>query len=240
MQRLIIPLLLTLIPLLAPAKTPIFGKAEVEVDHMYDYVCRHNPKFSREVAEAFYSVGERYGIRGDIALCQAIIETGWFRFDNGTAVKPNSHNYCGLGVRKRGDKGCKFRNVEEGVTAMIQHLYAYACSKNLPKGEKVVDPRFSFVKRGSAKTWEKLAGRWAMNPRYGKNILQVYSGLTDHAKTADAAAGHGRKKKGKNSSKGRSIELERLDQLLKQEAISPADGHDIDESADIANIDLFR
>ena len=76
------------------------------------------PDFDRDVAETFYTVGERYGIRGDIALCQAIIETGWFRFDNGTAVKPDSHNYCGLGVRKRGDKGCKFDSVEEGITAM--------------------------------------------------------------------------------------------------------------------------
>ena len=79
------------------SQNPIFGKAEIDVDYMYEYVCRHNPKFQREVAEAFYNVGERYGIRGDIALCQAIIETGWFRFDNGTAVQPNAHNYCGLG-----------------------------------------------------------------------------------------------------------------------------------------------
>ena len=182
MQRLILPLLLTLMPVLTLAKTPIFCKAEVEVEHMYEYVCRHNPNFQREVAEAFYTVGERYGIRGDIALCQAIIETGWFRFDNGTAVNPKHHNYCGLGVKSRGDKGCKFDSVEEGVTAMIQHLYAYACSEQLPEGEAMVDPRFTFVKRGCAPTWEGLAGRWAMNEHYGKNILKIYTGLADHAK----------------------------------------------------------
>lgn len=183
MLRFAIHLLLLIIPAISLAKTPIFGKAEVEIDHMYDYVRHHNPKFERKIAEAFYEVGERYGIRGDIALCQAIIETGWFRFDNGTAVKAKSHNYCGLGVRKRGDKGCSFSSVEEGVTAMIQHLYAYACSKKLPKGEKVIDPRFSFVNRGCAPTWEKLAGRWAMNPRYGKNILRIYDGLQSRAKS---------------------------------------------------------
>ena len=41
----------------------------------------------------------------------------------------------------------------------IQHLYAYGCKDDLPKGETIVDPRFSYVKRGSAKTWEKLNGR---------------------------------------------------------------------------------
>ncbi|MCM1077403.1 MAG: glucosaminidase domain-containing protein [Bacteroides sp.] len=191
MLRWILPLILTLIPLLPSAKTPILGKSEVEVDQMYDFVCRHNPKFKREVAEAFYAIGERYGIRGDIALCQAIIETGWFRFDNGTAVKAKAHNYCGLGVKKRGDKGCRFHSVEDGVTAMIQHLYAYACSNNLPAGEKMIDPRFGFVKRGSAPTWEKLAGRWAMNPHYGKNILKIYDGLANHAKSSRILAESG-------------------------------------------------
>lgn len=185
MHRFVIPILLAFLPLFAGGKTPIFGSAEVDVDRMYDYVRLHNPKFEREVAEAFFSIGERYGIRGDIALCQAIIETGWFRFDNGTAVKPSAHNYCGLGVKKRGDKGCRFHSVEEGVTAMIQHLYAYACSDRLPKGEKMVDPRFGYVSRGCAPTWERLAGRWAMNPRYGDNIMKLYSRLCAHAGGSD-------------------------------------------------------
>ena len=180
LRTFICSLLLTL-PFISLGKTPIFGAPEVSIDHMYAYVSRHNPDFNREVAEAFYNVGCRYGTRGDIALCQAIIETGWFRFDNGTAVSPDAHNYCGLGVKRRGDKGCTFSSVEEGVTAMIQHLYAYACSGKLPAGEKVIDPRFSYVRRGCAPTWEKLAGRWAMNPRYGHNIMRIYSGLAARA-----------------------------------------------------------
>lgn len=166
-------------PLLCLSETPILGKPEVGADRMYAYVLRHNPDFDRKIAEAFYSVGRRYGVRGDIAFCQAIIETGWFRFDNGTAVRPKSHNYCGLGVSRRGDRGCSFRSVKEGVTAMIQHLYAYACTSKLPKGEKIVDPRFRYVKRGCSPTWEKLVGRWAMNPHYADNILRIYSALHD-------------------------------------------------------------
>lgn len=160
--------------------TPIFGNHKIEVEQMYQFVRSRNPSFEREVAEAFYDVGRLYGIRGDIALCQAIIETGWFRFDNGTAVRPDSHNYCGLGVRKNGQQGCKFDNIRDGVTAMIQHLYAYACAEDLPKGERLLDPRFRLVSRGSAKSWEALSGKWAMNPNYGNNILKIYGQMTKH------------------------------------------------------------
>ena len=123
-RPLLLLLLLSLTLLSACASTPIRGTQKADPERMYQYVASRNPDFSREVAQAFYEIGELYGIRGDIALCQAIIETGWFRFDNGTAVSPSAHNYCGLGVKRRGDKGCSFKSVREGVTAMIQHLYA--------------------------------------------------------------------------------------------------------------------
>lgn len=183
MMRLLNLLFFITIAFSSHCQTSIFGSQQVGVETMYRFVAARNPDFSREVAETFYSVGERYGIRGDIALCQAIIETGWFRFDNGTAVRPDAHNYCGLGVRKRGDKGCEFKSVTEGVTAMIQHLYAYACSDKLPKGEKIIDPRFSYVKRGCAPSWESLAGRWAMNPQYGRNILRIYDSMLSQEST---------------------------------------------------------
>ena len=160
--------------------TPIFGSHNVDVEQMYQFVHSHNPAFDREVAQAFYDIGRLYGVRGDIALCQAIIETGWFRFDNGTAVRPESHNYCGLGVRKNGQQGCRFDNVRDGVTAMIQHLYAYACADDLPEGERLLDPRFRLVTRGSARSWEALSGKWAMNPQYGNNILKIYRQMKKH------------------------------------------------------------
>lgn len=167
----------------AVAATPIHGSQEADPERMYQFVAVHNPDFPREIAQAFYDIGETYGIRGDIALCQAIIETGWFRFDNGTAVLPSSHNYCGLGVRQRGDKGCQFNSIHEGVTAMIQHLYAYSCLDPLPEGEVLLDPRFSHVSRGCATSWESLSGRWAMNKHYGHKILDLYKKMLDHKVT---------------------------------------------------------
>ena len=155
--RLILLLILTFMFPSLGAKTPILGTHSIDAEQMYQFVASRNPD-----------------------LCQAIIETGWFRFDNGTAVTPDAHNYCGMGVRRRGDKGCVFGSVREGVTAMIQHLYAYACRHDLPEGEQLLDPRFGYVDRGSAKSWESLSGRWAMNPRYGKDILDMYRRMERH------------------------------------------------------------
>src|SRR5690606_2973811 len=132
-----------------------------------------------EIAKQFIDVGEKYGIRGDIAFCQSIIETGWFKFDGGTAVTPDQHNYCGLGVTSKGMKGHSFVTVKEGVTAQIQHLFAYACKDAIPNGEFIVDPRFKYVTRGVAPHWEDLSNRWAMNANYGVHILSIYQQLKD-------------------------------------------------------------
>ncbi len=154
--------------------TPIMGDTELSVERMYQFVKSRNSDFQREIAETFHRVGNRYGIRGDIALCQAILETGWFRFSDGTAVDGQQFNYCGLGVLAKGMKGCAFSGIDEGVTAQIQHLYAYASKAPLPDGETLVDPRFGQVIRGCAKDWEKLSGRWAANNRYAERILKLY------------------------------------------------------------------
>lgn len=155
-------------------QTSIAGRHLVDASTLTEFVRRHNPDFNPEIAEAFIEIGKHYGIRGDIALCQAILETGWFRFDKGTAVTPDMHNYCGLGVTRRGDTGCRFESVDDGVEAMLQHLYAYCCTDPLPDGSDLIDPRFSLVTRGCAPAWEDLSGRWAANPAYGANILALY------------------------------------------------------------------
>lgn len=159
--------------------TPILGNAQLDIEQMYRFVKSRNKDFPRAIAEAFYKIGNIYGIRGDIALCQSILETGWFMFTGGTAVKPNQHNYCGLGVTKLGMKGHAFKSIEEGVRAQIQHLYAYACTHSLPKGEKLIDPRFSMVRRGIAPTWADLNRKWAANDHYASRIMDLYSQMAN-------------------------------------------------------------
>lgn len=168
------------------AATPILGTNVATVERMYQFVKSQNSSFDREIAEQFIAVSTVYGLRGDIALCQSIIETGWFKYTGGTAVTADDHNYCGLGVTTLGQKGCQFGTVKEGVTAQIQHLYAYACTKSLPAGETLVDPRFNYVTRGCAPNWENLgSGLWASAAGYGTKIIAMYNDMMAFSVTGD-------------------------------------------------------
>lgn len=162
-----------LLPIGTYAATKIIGKQVATIDRMYQFVKSKNANFDREIAVQMYKMGEKYGVRGDIALCQSCIETGWFKYTGGTAVTPDDHNYCGLGVTQKGKKGCQFSTVALGCEAQIQHLFAYACKDALPYAQ--VDPRFKYVTRGCATTWEALGGKWATSTSYGTQILQVYN-----------------------------------------------------------------
>lgn|GEM_PF-1017300 len=155
----------------------ILGTSQISAERLTEYVRRNNPSFDGEIAKAFIEVGSVYGIRGDLAMCQSIVETDWFRFGNGTAVTPDQHNYCGLGVLTKGMKGHSFPTIKDGVRAQLQHLYAYASTKPLPSGEQLIDPRFTYVERGIAPTWNDLGGRWAADKKYGDIINGVYQPL---------------------------------------------------------------
>jgi hypothetical protein len=128
----------------------------------------YNNKFDEEIAKVFCRIAPEYGIDPLMAIAQSILETGWFKY-SGSAVSPSQYNYCGLGVTSNGITGAKFNNIEEGVRAQLQHLFAYGCKDALPADETIYDPRFKYVTRGIAPYWQNLAGRWAV-PGYDKNI----------------------------------------------------------------------
>lgn len=157
----------------------IMGASKVDAETIFKFIRRHNAGFDIEIARAFLDIGATYGIRGDVAVCQAIVETGWFKFADGTAVRPDQHNYCGLGVTRRGMRGATFDCVSDGVRAHLQHLFAYASIDPIPAGEPLLDPRFKMVTRGVATTWFELSNRWAMNPNYGKQIMDLYAQLLE-------------------------------------------------------------
>ncbi|MGP4072731.1 glucosaminidase domain-containing protein [Piscibacillus sp. B03] len=130
------------------------------------------------VANYYLELGETYGIRGDIAFAQAIHETNYFRFTG--VVKPEQNNYAGIGATGPNNSGASFDTPKQGVRAHIQHLYAYASTNSLPNGEKLVDPRFDMVTRGSAPTWISLNGKWAVpGNSYGQMILDIYKRMLD-------------------------------------------------------------
>ena len=147
-------------------KTPILGESKATLEQMVAFVKAVNPSFNPEIAKAYLEISKKYGVRGDIAFCQAIHETGYFKF--GGDVKPEQNNFAGLGATG-GVPGHSFATIEKGVTAVIQHLFAYASTADLPEGETLVDPRFKYVvQRGKAPNWEDLGGKWAV-PGYDRN-----------------------------------------------------------------------
>lgn len=146
------------------AKHPIMGKNKAALKQMIDFVQAVNTHFNTMIAYHFLEISAKYGVRGDIAFCQSIHETNWFLF--GGDVKPEQNNFAGIGATG-GVPGHSFSTLEEGITAQMQHLFAYATADPLPQGEKQVDPRFHLVTRGSAPNWEDLSGKWAY-PGYDK------------------------------------------------------------------------
>ncbi len=152
----------------------------------------HNPN-APDLAQLYLDFGELYGIRGDVAFCQAAKETKWWLFGN--EVKAYQNNYCGLGAVgspatgqedlngadgsrvwfTAGVNGAIFATPADGVEAHIQHLYAYCCKDPLPARRTVLDPRFKLVNRGIAPNWQDLNGRWAVPGNgYGQSIFENY------------------------------------------------------------------
>lgn len=127
----------------------------------------YNKDFDVEIAKSFFRIAPYYGIDPMMAIAQSVLETGWFKY-SGSAVKPEQHNYCGLGVTSNGLTGASFNTIDDGVVAQLQHLYAYGCKDELPLDDEILDPRFDLVTRGIAIYWQQLAGRWAV-PGYDKN-----------------------------------------------------------------------
>ncbi|MBO8158723.1 MAG: glucosaminidase domain-containing protein [Thermosyntropha sp.] len=179
-------------PAVIEADIPIMGESVATADQLRQLLKQNNPS-APDLVDLYLQIGKEYGIRGDIAFCQAAKETGWWQF--GGLVEPVQNNYCGLAATGRpatgeeslngadpslvwyepGKHGAFFASPAVGVEAHIQHLYAYATDAPLPSGKKLVDPRFILVKRGTAKTWSDLNGRWAVPGNgYGESILNDY------------------------------------------------------------------
>ncbi|WP_286884959.1 glucosaminidase domain-containing protein [Aneurinibacillus sp. UBA3580] len=157
-------------------KQTITGASIATEEQMLAFARSVNPAFPAELPRLYIEIGNIYGIRGDIAFCQMLKETGYHRF--GGIVQANQHNYAGIGAtgNSKTNKGNYFQTPEQGVRAHIQHLYAYATKSNLPKNEVLIDPRFKYVARGTAPNWQDLNGKWAVPGKgYGESILDIYS-----------------------------------------------------------------
>lgn len=188
--------------------TPILGQAQATVEQARAWLKAKAPDWV-SLADLYYAIAPKYGIRADVALAQAAKETGYFRY--GGLVQPWQNNFAGIGATgqasdgntplngadpdrvrfEKGIHGAIFTDKATGVEAHIQHLYAYATKDPLPEGTVLVDPRFILVQRGTAPYVEYLGA--AENPAgvgwaypghdYGKSIVRDY--LADLLATED-------------------------------------------------------
>jgi hypothetical protein len=150
---------------------PIMGKGKASAAQLTDFFLKHNRNINRDfvfqLAGAYIKEASIEGVNWDVAFVQMCVETNYLRF--GGQVKRDQNNFAGIGATDNGAEGAVFKSPEEGIRAQIQHLKAYACTSKLKN--KLVDPRFAYVKRGSAEYVSQLGnGNWASDPNYGEKI----------------------------------------------------------------------
>lgn len=173
--------------LLNNGKYKIMGQTRTNVSQMVKYFKSHgtypaayantDAPTIEAFCQIFYDEAVAEGVRAEVAFCQAMKETGYLKF--GGDVSEAQYNFAGIGATGNGACGNSFGSITEGIRAQIQHLKAYASTDSLNKA--CVDPRFSYVKRGSAVYVEWLGirenpngGGWAASEGYGSSIVNSY------------------------------------------------------------------
>lgn len=163
----------------------IMGASTVTVDQMVKYygttgasypssVYRSKGAASiRDYAKIALEEANAEGVRVEVLFAQAMLETGNLRF--GGDVSPGQCNFGGIGAIGGGEPGNSFKDVRTGLRAQVQHLKAYASTA--PLNNACVDPRFNYVKRGSATTVQQLSGKWAGDPSYGNKITTIINNI---------------------------------------------------------------
>ncbi len=201
----------------------IYGDAVATRGQAVKFIETNNPDVKLacsvdELVNLYWEEAERENVRPDLALCQAVLETGFFKY--GGDVDHNQNNFCGLGTTGGGVKGATFKTPKIGVRAHIQHLLAYTQKKR--PSTSIVDPRYELahrlrMERGVVDTWYGLNGTWAMGSHYCEKIMVRYQRLLaveDDGKDY----GEDKKKDSKKDKKEKRRESmrERIEKILKE------------------------
>jgi len=157
----------------------IMGKGQVPKEKLTGFLLRNNPLLDPEFAEDLigYYIEEAAaeGVNYDTAFAQMCLETGYLSY--GGLVTADMNNFCGLGAIGPGQNGEIFPDAQTGVRAHIQHLKAYASTE--PLNGTLVDPRYRWVKYGTAPTIHGLAGTWAADLQYADKLSAILQRLYD-------------------------------------------------------------
>ncbi|WP_276357881.1 hypothetical protein [Cohnella caldifontis] len=147
-------------------KVSILGNALCGAERMDGYASRRNPGAPR-VARIYLELGARRGVRGDVAFCQAMVDTKtWTEEPQGPPWRPYAQLIWG-----RAAEGWPESELERRVERHLDWLAAIA-SRN--KEQKMC--------------WEDLNGVWAVpGYRYGQDILAVWRNMMEWS--GDVGAG---------------------------------------------------
>jgi hypothetical protein len=155
----------------------ILGTGRVVPEELAAFLLSTNPQageeFSADLARFYTEEAEIEGVNHDVAFAQMCLETGYLRYGN--LVTADMNNFCGLGAIGVDQPGERFDEPRIGVRAHIQHLKAYATEE--PLRQDLVDPRYRWVRYGSAPTIYGLAGTWAVDKEYAEKIKRVLERL---------------------------------------------------------------
>ncbi len=153
------------------------GKGAVDASRLAAFLIAANPAAdqadARLLAALYVEEAAAEGVAHDVAFAQMCLETGFLRFGN--LVTRDMNNFCGLGSIGPGKPGERFPSARIGVRAHVQHLKGYATDAEL-NGE-LVDPRYRWIKYGTAPTVHGLAGSWAADKEYGNKLAAILDRL---------------------------------------------------------------
>jgi hypothetical protein len=157
----------------------ILGPADVTVDRAKTWAR------ARNAAPAFVTLADLYwleapatGVRPEVAYAQAAKETNWGRF--GGVLDPSFRNVAGIKTRgasgDRPEDHARFPTWKAGVRAHLDHLALYAGAPGYPRS-KTPDPRHFPFLHGTARTVERLGGKWAPSESYGREVAELTTTL---------------------------------------------------------------
>ncbi|RIE01267.1 hypothetical protein [Cohnella faecalis] len=154
-------------------KVTIMGPSRCNAERMAAYASRRNSSVP-DLAHAYLRFGAEYGVRGDVAYCQALYDTrAWTTEPAGSPWKPLALS-SGRSVSD-----------EASVEQHIQLLHAFAANKSAGYEESAeVAERRSRMERagwlGTVRHWEDLNGKWQLpGSKYGQDIVAIWRGMME-------------------------------------------------------------
>ncbi|MBW5448658.1 hypothetical protein GE107_21670 [Cohnella sp. CFH 77786] len=139
-------------------KVSIFGRALCSAERMRAYAYRRNPK-APDVAVHYLEQGERYGIRADVAFCQAMLDTQVWKADpQGPPWKPFAH-----AIWSAADPAWTEDELKRRTELHYRRLNELVSGR----GEAVA-------------CWEDLNGKWTLpGHKYGQDIVAIWRNMME-------------------------------------------------------------